>query len=303
MRSLECKKKGSQVNTTVKKIGKSKVELNIQAGKEIVEKKYEEVYTQIGKEAKISGFRPGKVPRDIIKQRFHEEAKSSVMQGLLEELYKQAVDGENIAVINHPEITDVDLKNDSFSFKAVVEVRPEVKINKYKGIKIKREKSEVGEDKINEALDNIKKERKADALDDNFAKSMGYPALSNFKEVVKNQLFISLSENARRSHEAQVVDYLVDNSELDVPPSIIEREYAERIKMLDYQMAKQGINPEDIQKKKKESDKGLREAVAKDIKVYFILDKIASLENIEVDSKQGTSKVMELLLKEAKWSE
>ena len=295
--------KGSQVNTTVKKIGKPKVELNIQAGKEIVEKKYEEVYTRIGKEVKVPGFRPGKVPRNIIKQRFHEAAKSSVIEGLLEDLYKQTIEKEKVSVINHPEISDVDLGDNSFSFKAVVEVGPEIKINKYKGIKIKREKIEVGDDKINDALENIKKERNVEAIDDNFAKSMGYPSLSNFKEVVKNQLFISLSENARRRHEAQVVDYLIVNSELDVPSSIIEREYAERIKMLDLQLAKQGIKPEDIEKKKKESEKTLRDGVAKDIKVYFILDKIASLENIEIDNKQGTSKVMELLLKEAKWSE
>jgi len=291
------------VNIQVKKIGKSKVELNIETGKDAVKQKYDEVYAHIAKEAKIPGFRPGKAPRNIIEKKYNEAAKSSVIQELVEDLYKQAIDKEKISVINHPVISDINLKNDGFSFKAVVEVRPEVNIKKYKGIKIKRAQIELSDEKVNEALENIKKEKKADILDDNFAKSIGYPSLSNLKELVRNQLFVSYSENARRQHESQVIEFLISNAELDLPQSVLENEYKERLNMLDYQLRRQGLTKEDIDKRKKDAEKALREAVMKDLKIYFILDKIAQLENITIDEKSGTAKTLEFLFKEANWTD
>lgn len=290
------------MNTTVKKIGKSKLELNIQTGKDTVKQKYEQVYAQITKEAKVPGFRPGKVPRDIIEKRFRDTARSSVMQGLVEDLYSQAVKEQNIFVINHPEVSDINLGNSGFSFKAVVEVKPEVKVTKYKGIKINREKVEITDVKVKEALENIKKEKNIEQLNDDFAKSLGYPSLANLEEVIKNQLFIAASENSRRRHEAQLIEFLIANAELDLPQSFIERELKERLRMIEYRFTQQGVGKEEIEKKKKDMEKDLRETAIKDIKVYFILDKIANLENINIDDKQGTTKVMEFLLKSAKWA-
>ena len=291
------------MNVTVKKIAKSKVELNIEAGKDIVNQKYEEVYKEINNEAKIPGFRAGKIPRDILEKRFRDTARSMVVQHLAEDLFFEAIKKENIFAISEPQISEVNLKGDSFSFKAVVEVKPEVKIKKYKGIKIKREKIEVTEEKIKEALEKIKKEKAADTLDDAFAKSLGYPSLSNLQEIIRNQLFLSLSENARHKHEEQVVDFLIKDSEIEVPGSIIERELKERLSMLEYRLLQQGTARDKIEEKKKEIEAGLRQAVERDLKLYFILDKVAELENIKLDEKHNTAKVMEFLLKDAEWAE
>lgn len=289
------------MNIAVKKIGKSRVELNIETGKDIVKQKYEEVYANISKEAKIPGFRQGKAPRDIIEKKFSDTARSTVIQGLVEDLYKQAIQQQDLFVINHPSISDVDLKNDRFSFTAVVEIKPDVEIKQYKGIKIKREKLEITDGKVKEALENIKKEKNAQEINDDFAKSLGYPSLTNLEEVVRNQLFLSMSENSRRRHEAQLTEFLINNSGLELPQSLIEREHKERLNMLDYQLTRQGISKTEIEAKKKQMHEAMREAAIKDIKIYFILDKVANLENIKIDQKQGTAKVMEFLLKEANW--
>lgn len=291
------------MNVTVKKLDKSKVELSIEAGKDAVAQKYDEIYKQINSEAKIPGFRPGKIPRDILEKRFRDTARSMVVEHLADDLYAQAVKEENIFVINHPQISEVNLKGNSFSFKAVVEVRPEVKIKKYKGIKIKQEKIELSAEKIEEALEKIKQEKGIEVLDDNFARSLGYPSLSDLKEIVRNQLFLSLSENTRHKHEEQVADFLINDSEVDVPDSVIERELKERLHMLEYRLLQQGMAKEKIEEKKKEIEAGLREVASRDLKLYFILDKIAELENIKLDEKHNTTKVMEFLLKEAEWAE
>lgn len=291
------------MNVTVKKTGNSKVELVINTGKDAVKEKYDDVYAHISKEAKVPGFRPGKVPVDIIKKRFSDSAKAQVIQELTEDLYTQAIKNENIFVISHPQISDVNLSDSGFSFKAAVEVKPEVNIKKYKGIKIKRESVEITDAKVKEALEKIKKDKNAETIDDGFAKSLGYPTLANLEEVIKNQLFVASSENSRHKYETQVADYLLEHCELELPPSIIERELKERLDMLDYQLARQGIAKDKVQEKKNELGKTLKDAVVRDLKVYFIMDKIAALENIALDEKHSTEKVMEFLLKEAEWAE
>lgn len=289
------------MDVTTKKLGNSRVELSIYAGQDEVLQKYEEVYADITRQVRISGFRPGKAPRDIIEKRFHETAKSTVVQGLVDDLYKQTIEQENLFVLNHPQISEVNLKDGSFFFKAVVEVKPEVNLKRYKGIKINRETVEITDDKVQQALENIKKEKKAETLDDNFARSLGYPSLSNLEEVVRHQLFLALSENSRRKSEAQLTEFLINNSELDIPRSLIERELNERLNLEGYRLMQQGLNKQQTEDKKKELEGTLREVAIRDLKVYFILDKIASLENIEIDKKEGTGKVMEFLFKEAEW--
>lgn len=291
------------MNVTVKKLGNSKVELNIAAGKDVVRQKYDAVYAQISKEAKIPGFRPGNAPMEIIKKRFSDAAKQEVIRGLAEDLCAQAIKQENIFAISSPHISEVNLSEGNFSFKATVEVKPEVAVKKYKGIKIKRQKAEVSEEKVKEALENVKKERGAEEVNDNFAKSLGYPSLADLQEFIKNQLFVANSENARRKYEAEVASYLIANSQLEVPRSLIEREIEERWQALEYQLLRQGLNKDKIEEKKKELDKPLKDAAERDLKAYFILDKIAALENIAIDEKHGTQKVMDFLLKEAEWTE
>lgn len=226
-----------------------------------------------------------------------------VIQHLAEDLYEAAVKEKNIFVIDHPQINEVNLKNDGFSFKATVEVKPEVEVKKYKGIKIKREEVGITGDKVKEALENIRKEKNAAAIDDSLAKSLGYPTLANLEEIARNQLFLAASENARHKHEAQITDFLISNSAIELPASIIARELKERLSMLDYRLAQQGLIKEKIEEKKKEIEKGMHDAVIKDLKIYFILDKIAELEQIKLDEKHNTAKVIEFLLKEAEWSE
>ena len=69
-------------------------------------------------------------------------------------------------------------------------------------------------------------------------------------------------------------------------------------------MKEQGGSSEDIDKKEKELREELRVPVEREVKIYLILDKIASLESVEVKEGENLpSKVMEFLLKEAKWEE
>ncbi len=65
-----------------------------------------------------------------------------------------------------------------------------------------------------------------------------------------------------------------------------------------------GLSAEDLKNKEEEMRKELEPVVERDVKIYLILEEIAKLENIEVEENEHVaSKVIEFLLKEAKWEE
>jgi FKBP-type peptidyl-prolyl cis-trans isomerase (trigger factor) len=76
----------------------------------------------------------------------------------------------------------------SLSFKAAVEVQPEIVLPKYKGVKLEFKKIAVPADEIKRQMDSIKESRKVEALDDSFARSVGYPSMAEFEKAVVRQL-------------------------------------------------------------------------------------------------------------------
>ena len=108
------------------------------------------------KTAKVDGFRKGKVPRDIYEKNFGKESLYfDAADALLQVAYLKAMEESKLIPVVQPA---VDLKsiNESgveFSFKIIT--KPEVKVNKYKGLNIKPEKVEVTEDEINHELGHI----------------------------------------------------------------------------------------------------------------------------------------------------
>ena len=148
--------KGDSMKTEVKKIDASKREINVEVGGDIVKNKFEEVFKEIGQKAKVPGFRVGHVPQDILEKHFSSDAHRRVVEELIPDVYTEAVKKEGLEVIELPNISDVDLRRDSqtLSFKATVEVRPEIKLKDYNGIKINYKKIEVAPDEIKRNIDS-----------------------------------------------------------------------------------------------------------------------------------------------------
>lgn len=123
---------------------------------EEVEKIQTDVISQIQKEAKISGFRAGKVPVDIIKNRFEREIEKETLQKSVELSCKHIVKESKLIPLANPIIDGAVIKiGNPINFVAQVEVRPEIHLKEYKNIEIKRESVEVKESEIDESLKYI----------------------------------------------------------------------------------------------------------------------------------------------------
>ena len=291
----------------VKKVDALKRELKFEIPRDRVSQTLEEVYKDIGKVAKIKGYRPGNAPRHILEQHHGKLAQEELMKKLIPEAYQEGLEKEKITPIDYPEIQDVLLKDGALTFTATLDIKPEIAIKNYKELKVTRKSAEVTQEEINKTLEYFKKgqgDGKDVELDDAFARGIGYPSLEEFKKSLARQMAIDKDRHNRMDIENQLIDQLLKDTKFQVPASLVKKQVEHRVHDMKQRLAKQGLSEEEINKKEEDIRKELQPAVERDIKVYLIFEKIAGLENITVGEKESLpNKVLEFLLKAAKWEE
>jgi len=235
----------------VKKVDALKREMKFEISREKVTAAMDVVYIEIGKHAKIKGFRPGKVPRHILATSHGQLAKDETIKKIIPQAYHDGLSQQKLDPIDLPEISNVDLKDGVLTFTATLDIRPEVEITKYKGINVERKKSDVTEEEIQKTLDFFKKGRAEQevTVDDNFAKGMGFPSLEEFKTALKRQLEFDKDRNNRMDVENQIVEELIKNAKLLVPQSLVKRQLYHRLNEALKRLKSQGLSDEDLKKK------------------------------------------------------
>jgi FKBP-type peptidyl-prolyl cis-trans isomerase (trigger factor) len=104
--------------------------------------------------------------------------------------------------------------------------------------------------------------------------------------------------------ENQIVEALLKKAKLVVPQSLVNKQLERRVDEMVKRMRSHGAKDEDIKKREDELRKELKEVVEREVKVYFILEKIAQEEKLELKEGENIpAKVMEYLMKEASWEE
>ena len=290
------------MKTEVKKLDSTKCELSVAVSGELVKNKFEEVFSQIAKEAKVPGFRPGKAPRDVLEKHYASSVHEQVLKELVPDVYNQAINAEKLDVIELPQITDVKLDRSNLSFKAVVEVTPEIVLKDYKKQKINYKALTVTADEIKKHIDSVKESRKAEKLDDKFSRSLGYPNISEFEKAVERQIFITKENQERQRIENELIDNLLKDLEFKVPESLITRQTQDMLRQTKIDLAMKGIPRDKIEEQEKVILDSIQPQAKKQVKIYLVLAQIARKENIPIDDHMP-AKVMEFLLSQADWQE
>ncbi|MDD5115801.1 MAG: trigger factor [Candidatus Omnitrophica bacterium] len=290
------------MKTEVKKLDSTKCELSVSVSGEMVKNKFEEVFSQVAKEAKVPGFRQGKAPREILEKHYASAVHEQVLKDLVPDVYNQAVASEKLDVIELPQITDVKLDRSNLSFKAVVEISPEITLKDYKKRKISYKPVAVEADEIKRHIDSIKESRKAQEVDDKFSRCLGYPNLQEFEKAVERQIFITKENQERQRIESELIDNLLKGVEFKVPQSLINRQKQDMLRQTKLDLAMKGIPRDKIDEQDKLLMESIEPQAQKQVKVYLVLAAIAKKEGIAIDDHMP-AKVMELLLSEAEWQE
>lgn len=290
------------MKTEVKKLDSSKREISIEVSGDAVKNKYDEVFKKISQEAKIPGFRPGHAPMDMIEKHYGSHAHEQVLKELIPYIYNEAINKENLDVIELPEISEVKLDKTTLAFKATVEISPEISLKNYKGLKVNYKKVSVAADEIKRSIDSLKESRKLDSIDDNFAKGLGYPSLADLEKALENQIYLQKENQQRQDVENQIVETLLKETEFKVPQSLINRQLQDLVRHAKVDLAMKGVPKEKIDEQEKELTKNLEAEAKRQVQVYLILAEIAKKENIKIDDRMPHH-VMEFLLRSANWKE
>jgi len=290
------------MKTEVKKLDSNKREVSIEVSGDIVKNKFEDVFNQISKEAKIPGFRPGHAPRDILEKKYSSHAHELVIKELIPQLYNQAIDKEGLEVIELPNISDVKLDRATLSFKAQVEVSPEIPVKNYKGIKVTYKKIEVGPEAIKRNIDSLKEARKIDVIDDNFARCLGYPNLAALEKAMEKQIYIQEENLQRQKIEKEIIESITDGLDFKLPQSMVNRQLQDLVRQAKLDLVLKGFTREKIEEQEKTLTGQLEPEARSQVKVYLVLTTIAKRENIPIDDHMPR-KAMEFLLSQANWTE
>jgi trigger factor len=144
------------MNVNVENISSIKKKVSVEIPVDQVAKEINSFYGELGRKAKIKGFRPGKIPRNILERHFKDYVRTEVIQKLIQESYPNALSESGLHPVSPPVVDPGEFESGKpFQYSAVVEVKPEIQLENYIGLKIEGKKEEIKEEEVEERLKNL----------------------------------------------------------------------------------------------------------------------------------------------------
>ncbi len=137
-------------------MSKNKHEIVIKIEGETWKKALDKAFNEKRKEAKVDGFRKGKVPRDIFEKHFGKEALFiPAADYVLQEAYLKALEESKLEPVVQPDVDLKSLDEEGVEFIFKIVTKPELKIKKYKGLKVEQTKVEVTKEEIEHEIKHL----------------------------------------------------------------------------------------------------------------------------------------------------
>ena len=118
------------------------------------------IVKRYGKQARIPGFRAGKVPPTLIRSRFSEQIRQDVVESVLPAHFRSAIDGQGMRPVSQPQVTELHLVDgEPLTFKAVFEVLPQIEIAGYQDVKVPKPDTALTNEEFEAELERVKDSR------------------------------------------------------------------------------------------------------------------------------------------------
>lgn len=151
-----AKKEETKEIKTEKKENKNKHEVTVKIDGDAWKNAIDKVFAKKQKTVKVDGFRQGKVPRNIYEKKFGKESLYlDAADAVLQDAYAKAMDDSKLVPVAQPEVNLKNIGEEGVEFTFKIITKPEVKVNKYKGLNIKPEEVEVTDEEINHELSHL----------------------------------------------------------------------------------------------------------------------------------------------------
>ncbi len=369
------------MKSKIKKLTGTSHQFDIEISKEKVDKAINEVLEEVRMEAVLPGFRKGRAPIDLVRKKHQKEILDEAVGRLIPQAYQHAIDEHGVEPVSYPEVSAVDIAHSGeLTFKAKFDVRPEVNLKKYKGLKVKSGKVSITDEEFKEALERIRgiyaeysaterplqkgdiavcdvetfmdsklvakkrenmwvevnkevsllgmgeelcgltkgdkkdievmvpenypdkgyagkkaffkvevkdtKEKKLPELDDELAKKIGKENIDDLRQEIRSQLLERKEANARVLLTNQLLEQLLKSHDFDLPASMVARQLKVLMEKMEAELVQKGVDAAAIETNKKTIEKKLAAEAENKVRLYFILDKIADNEKIQVTEEE-----------------
>src|SRR5437870_1433631 len=122
-----------------------------------VQAELERAFTVFGRQARLRGFRPGRVPRPVLERTFGEQVRREVLGRLVEESFRQAIETHRLEPVGTPDIdADPLTPGQSLRYSATVDVRPVIEVGNLGGLEVPRPSTTVTDEAVEAALGRLR---------------------------------------------------------------------------------------------------------------------------------------------------
>ena len=149
------------MQVSVENISAVEKRLKIQVPAEEVKSKVDARLREIGKQVRLKGFRPGRIPFSVLKQRYGPQARQEVIQQETQTALQQAIEQESLRIASNPRLDEAPVLDDDSGLEvnAIVEIYPELAPIDVSAIAIDQPDVSVTDDDVAEMLETLKKQR------------------------------------------------------------------------------------------------------------------------------------------------
>jgi len=151
------------MNVNIEEPNSLRRKLTIEVEPDEIKHELDRAYNELKRGVVLKGFRPGHAPRNLLERFFGEQVRGEVVQKLVEEYTKKALEEHDLKPVVAPEIVteQTDLQKDlALKFSATFDLRPQIEVKDYEGLKVPESKVEVTDAKVEEAIERFR-ERQA----------------------------------------------------------------------------------------------------------------------------------------------
>lgn len=150
-------KRKNMVKLKVDNLSDTKKKIKITIPKDDIQKHLQKAYQKVGAKAKLKGFRPGKIPQNLLDQYYQGEIDYETLNFMISDAYVAALQETKFIPLTEPKFdTNPELKRDSdYTFSVEIEIRPDFELKEYKGLKLKKKEAAITEKEIEEELKRL----------------------------------------------------------------------------------------------------------------------------------------------------
>lgn len=148
-----------EMNVSVIDLSTNQKKLQVEIPALRVQEELDEKYRDLAKNIRMKGFRPGKIPRNIIKSYYGKTVENELSTQFIQETYQDALREANLKPLVEPDVSEVRFEdNGAFTYIAIVDVSPPFELDNYKGIAIHRAPVEIDQGVVDAELERIRQQ-------------------------------------------------------------------------------------------------------------------------------------------------